>query len=104
VSALESGNSKRSNSCDEQTPAGIGEIDSGLGVLACVAHHLIEEILVVREERVSGHLCEESEEGRNKNTTAHTRGANHVHPGLFTVTDFDLNGLLDLGDFGFDQD
>ena len=104
MSTLEPGNSKCSNSCNEQTPAGIGKVDARLGVLACVTHHLVEKILIVGEERIPGHLSEESEESGDENTTAHTRGTDHVHPGLLAVSDFDLDSLLDLGDFGFDQD
>jgi len=97
VTSLESDDDECSDHGTEQTPVGVGEIDPRLGVGARVAHHLIEQILVVGEKRVTGHLGEETHHGGDEDTASHTGCADHIEPRLLAVADFNQDGFFDLG-------
>lgn len=83
----------------EQTPAVVGEVDSGLCEIGGIPHHAEEEAGVVREQRVAGHLGEEAHHRRDEDATAHAGGFDHVPPGLLGVVHLDGDGRLDLSHF-----
>ena len=60
--------------------------------------------MIVRQERVTAHLGEETEEDNDKDTTAHARGADHIHPGLLGVLHFNLDGGSNLCHLGLNKD
>lgn len=57
----------------------------------------------LRNERVAGPLREQTEKSRDEQSTAHAGGAEHVPPRLFGLLEFDLDGALDLRQFGLDD-
>lgn len=87
----------------EERPVGVSKINARLGIGAGVAHHLVQQVLVVGQQGVSGHLCEEPHHGCDEDAATHAGCAHHVEPGLVAVADFDLDGLFDLRDFSFDE-
>lgn len=88
----------------DQAPTLICKVNPRLGIRARVAHHDEQEVLVVGEQSVAGHLREETEEAGNEGSSAHAGRADHVPPGLLRVVHFDLDGGADLGHFCFDED
>lgn len=88
----------------EETPALVGDVDSRLGIGSRVVHHLEEEVGVVRDKSVAGHLSEETEENGDDDTLSHGLGREHNPPRLLRILHFNLNGGADLSHFGVDKD
>jgi hypothetical protein len=101
--AAEPGNDESSDGGIEQAPASVGKVDSGLRVVRGVAHHGVEQILIVREQGVAGHLGEKTEERSDDDTAAHTSGADHIHPALLGEIHLDVDGGSDLSQFGLGE-
>ena len=60
--------------------------------------------MVVREQSVAAHLCEETEETRNEDTASHTRCANHILPRATGVLHLDFDRGSDLCHLGLYED
>jgi hypothetical protein len=103
-SSAESGDDKGNDNGVHQTPALVGDVDSGFCEGGSVAHHLEKKVLVVREESVAAHLGEDTEEAGNEDTTAHTLGAQHVEPRLFGVLELNLDSRSNLSHLSLDED
>lgn len=58
----------------------------------------------VRDQSVARPLREQTEERGNEQTPTHTRRAEHVAPGLLGLFQLDLDGTLDLGHLGLDDE
>jgi hypothetical protein len=102
--ATEAGDDKSDDDTVDQAPAVVGNVDPRLGEGGRIAHHLEEEVGVVGQERVTAHLREQTHHAGNQDTAAHTGGADHVHPGLLGVLDFELDGRADLGHLGLHKE
>jgi hypothetical protein len=87
----------------EQTPAGVGEVDAGGGVVGGVAHHVEEHAGVVADEGVAGELGEEADKGGDEDATAHAARADQIHPRLLRHFHLRLDGLADLDDLGLGE-
>lgn len=96
VATLESRDDQGGDGGGEETPAVVCEVDPGLCEGGRIPHHAEEKARVVREQRVAGHLGEETHHRRDKDATAHARGFDHVPPGLLGVVHLDGDGRLDL--------
>lgn len=96
----EAGDDERDGNSVDQGPALVGNIDARFGVVGCVPHHSEEKIRIVGKQRVAAHLCEKTHHYGNEHTTPHTGSAEHVHPGLLRVLEFELDGGANLGHFG----
>lgn len=103
MTTLEARDDEGNDGTVDQTPASVGDVDAGLGVLAGVAHEVEEGAGVVADEGVSGQLGEETDEGGDDETAAHTGGADKLHPGLLGNLHLGADGLANLDNLGLDE-
>jgi len=103
VATLEAGDDEGDDGGVDKTPAGVGDVDTALGVGAGVAHHVEENVGVVAEQGVAGQLGEEADEDGDVDTATHTGAADKIEPGLLRSLHLSLDGLADLDDFGLDE-
>ncbi len=82
----------------------IGEVDPGLGVGGGGGPSSRRSIRVVGDESVARHLGEESEEGRDEETTAKSGGAEHLQPALLGVFHLKFDGRTNLGHLGLHEE
>ena len=102
-SAAETGDKERNQGAVEERPALVGNVDSGLGVVAGETHHAVNGVGIVGKQGIAGHLGEQTQECGDEDTTTHTGGAEHGPPGLLGVLHLELDGGLDLGHLGEDD-
>lgn len=87
-----------------ETPALVGDIDARLGEVRSISHHLEQQVLVVRQQCVSTHLGEKSEEARDEHTSTHTLGPKHIEPRLLGVLHFEFDCRSYLSHLGLHED
>jgi hypothetical protein len=103
MSALEAGDDKGNDCRVDQPPAGVSKIDSGLGVVAGISHHLEENTRIVADESVARKLGEETNKDRDEHTATHATGAEEIKPRLFGNLHLCLDSLSDLYNLGLDE-
>lgn len=104
AAALEPGDNKGKDGPVNQAPAGVSNVDPGLGILRIKAHHFEKVVGIVADQGVSRELGKEAEEDRDVDTAAHSRGFDKVHPGLLGNLHLGLDRLPNLGDLSLDKE
>ena len=100
----ESGDDKSDDDSVQQTPALVGHVDARLCAVIGKTHQVEEQLLVVREQSITAHLGEQTQEDGDDDTAAHSRSSDHVHPGLLRVLHLELDRGSNLGHFSLDEE
>lgn len=103
VTAFEAGDDDGDNGSVEERPAGVGQVDAGLGVVGGVAHHAEQNPGVVAEKGVAGELGEETDEKGDVETATETIGFEELHPGLVGNLHLGSDGLANLRDLSLNK-
>lgn len=99
----EAGDNEGEDSGVSETPAGVGDIDTGLGVALGVSHKGVQLVRIVADKGVSGQLSEEAEEDGDEESAAHTSSAEEIEPALLSGLELEVNDLADLDDLSLNH-
>lgn len=78
-------------------------IDSRLGESGIESHHSQDGREIIGKQGVATPLGKQAQHGCNQYTFPHTSRSNHIHPGLFGIFKFDLDGGFDLCHLGSNE-